>query len=1181
MYEPPSEYTNLVEALNNAPATAGCGKTIVNVEIVLRLAENLGVSDEPITVGWVLLAGTPIRNEKLRCLTPKQRHMLANARQLIPLNSRFAWEAALRDYTLIPTEHRNYDFESTDLAERIIDACKVEPRPYPTHINLYDRVLSAQLGFRLYDLHRPITNKLYTFMVDKQKVRVRFTENHLENLTAGPHTFGAVRPRQPFRVRFSDLKKTAKFLDKREKELGNRVHWVTDLAKTQYGRVDGIGAQAQIILSDEIEIDGFFHMAGIVSSGKTTLAILICAYIILDKLDIRITFVVGDTNSAVQLAHRLNTWFCNDPADDELPVAVPILGQSTRNIQLNRLLVSREYQASKTADRPHWGERWLNPVCPLQALVEWTSDDINHIPIGQEPCQRLHEENAPTKYPKNHVCPFFSTCPSKQMYRDMPTAKIWITTPGALSQSGVPHHLEDRRIKIGDLVYEQSDLVIFDEAETIVDWFDHVYAQNLVLTNAHDGLVDRLDGAVTEYLKGHRSPVSEYQKWLFAERAATKAISGVLTTLDKNQSLSSDCIRMWVKSGQFTRNGLSYRLSRRLAGLKEYEGRTDITAEQRRAEEQQTLMVLRIFEILNDIDTPLQQHTPPSNADPEAKAAYALTGIMQQMNNLGVDVDNTFTLNLLCAKWIDDFFPNIQTQLDALKARLESSESPIDRDYAKKDFQLDRTTQDLALRLVFTLWVIVLDWHSDIVFKEWHRKPPEINVEQPFSRIPRNLRNILPIPAMGGQFGLYRVDKPTQKNNNPNYLTQFVHINIGRAYVLNFHQLRTDLEGWRGPNVLAMSGTSYLPDSSRFNLQVPPSGVLLPDARIKTGIAQSHFEFKSFYHEDKPIIVSGDSKKLLALNRMINAMLENDPSGGFFGEILEQLRKKAESDPDQWADRGRLLLFTNSYEQSKKVALTLQKLWPAMAKHIFYLCQGRENQDYEVESEGTIQRVDIEQFCETGGKILVAPMQSIGRGFNILNKNRPIPLAAFGAVFFLIRPMWQPEELVTMAQEINRYTVEWAEATDSLPNTLESVDGLYKGAITLRDTARKLWHNIELRYGYHALSYDQEDGTSTDLHPELRIAPRRDLAATTVGLIIQAIGRLLRGGVPFYAYFTDAAWAPITAKEGRSVKEEAATSLLQAMIDILTEYAGMNEVGNALYGDLAERLCEITGLNNN
>ncbi|MEP7287812.1 MAG: hypothetical protein ABI947_18815 [Chloroflexota bacterium] len=891
MYETPSEYKTLCKAIDKAPETVGQGKLLVNVEAVLTLAEALGLADEPITVGWVLLAGTPTPNERLNSLTPDQRRMIANARQFIPLNSRFAWEAALVQYAGIKAEHRNYNIVATDLDTQIIGAYKSEPLRHPAHIQQYEQMLATALPFRRYSPHRPKANETYTFTIttktDVQRGEVRFEDKHIAHLDHAltGHWFDGVRPRQPFSINLKDLKKTAKFLDNRERELGNRVHWAADLAKIHYQHVEGVGIQACLTPSETLDIDGFFHMAGIVSSGKTTLAILIAAHVIRLELDMRITFVVGDTNTAVQLAHRFNVWFCNDPAENT-PVAVPVLGQSTREVHLKRLLVSREYQSSKAQNVPHWGERWLNPVCPLQALVSWDADSTKNIPIGKEPCQRLQNKTLAkgSKYPKNHVCPLFAICPSKQMYRDMPTAKLWITTPGALSQSGAPHHLEERPIKIGDLVYEQSDLVIFDEAETIVDWFDGVYANNLPLTDGESGLLDRLDDEVAEYLKVNRAAAPEFQRWLFAERAATKAISGILTSLDQTQGRGLERLRMWVKRGHFTRNNLSYRLSRRLAGLKEFESRDDLPPELRRLEDHQTRAVLQYFEELDQIGNPLVQQLAPLNGSIEKQGGYALADIMQQMNSAGLDVD-TEGLITRCEEWLDRFFPEVEPCLVALKVRLESSESKVDRAYVKKD-QLDRNKHDLALRLFFTLWVVVLDWHLGIVVNEWHRKPADIGVEQPYAKIPKNLRNILPIPATGAQYGLYRVPK-NNMSGKTNHLTQFVHVNIGRAYVLNFHRLRTDLDGLRGPNVLAMSGTSYLPDSSRFNLQVPPHGVLSPDQRTREGMADSRFEFKPFYDDkNHSIAVSGVGDKLKALLKMVRAMLGNDgQSGGFLGGV--------------------------------------------------------------------------------------------------------------------------------------------------------------------------------------------------------------------------------------------------------------------------------------------------------
>ncbi len=73
-----------------------------------------------------------------------------------------------------------------------------------------------------------------------------------------------------------------------------------------------------------------------------------------------------------------------------------------------------------------------------------------------------------------------------------------------------------------------------------------------------------------------------------------------------------------------------------------------------------------------------------------------------------------------------------------------------------------------------------------------------------------------------------------------------------------------------------------------------------------------------------------------------------------------------------------------------------------------------------------------------------------------------------------------------------------------------------------------------------------------------------DLAASTAGLIIQSCGRLLRGGVPFRAYFVDAAW-------GANGSDQ---SLLAMMIRVLTDYA-RDPIGGTLYAPLAQALANV------
>ena len=71
----------------------------------------------------------------------------------------------------------------------------------------------------------------------------------------------------------TEFEKLMRMMDSKELTVGGRIHWAEDLAKICYQQVEGSGAQAQLSPLDILEIDGFFHMAGIVSSGKTTLSL--------------------------------------------------------------------------------------------------------------------------------------------------------------------------------------------------------------------------------------------------------------------------------------------------------------------------------------------------------------------------------------------------------------------------------------------------------------------------------------------------------------------------------------------------------------------------------------------------------------------------------------------------------------------------------------------------------------------------------------------------------------------------------------------------------------------------------------------------------------------------------------------------------------------------------------------
>jgi hypothetical protein len=488
--------------------------------------------------------------------------------------------------------------------------------------------------------------------------------------------------------------------------------------------------------------------------------------------------------------------------------------------------------------------------------------------------------------------------------------------------------------------------------------------------------------------------------------------------------------------------------------------------------------------------------------------------------------------------------------------------------YLTQEEDLD-TLDTLAHRLQFALTITLLDRHTNIVFYEWQNRPSNISEPSPHQKMPRSMINILPLPVAGRQFGTYYSRKDS------NTLSLFAYSNIGRHYVLNFHRLLTDFDGRRGANVLALSGTSYLPDSTTFHVS-DPQGVLMPEASAQEAIKQSQFKFiPQFDDRNKPMRMSGNlSNKKIAypkFQELAKLLVTNEGSNHLILE-LQALKELGKADAESWQDRDRILVLVNSYEQAKWVADEMRRYANNISQQIYHLVSDDSELTKDGKSQpGELKRADIETFGYNQGKILVAPTSSIGRGFNILNSNGK---AAFGAVYFLTRPFPHPHDTQAIAQELNRRAYEWLEQEDFI--AWRQGDGVAHRAELLRKTANTYWRSVEQRSYYKTLR-DNED---------LCAFPRYDLAATTLGRIIQAVGRLIRGGVPFHGYFVDSAWADNSAKKLAAIRvgddpapldnDIEENSLLVATILRICDYAADEDsVGNALYKPLADALENI------
>lgn len=324
-------------------------------------------------------------------------------------------------------------------------------------------------------------------------------------------------------------------------------------------------------------------------------------------------------------------------------------------------------------------------------------------------------------------------------------------------------------------------------------------------------------------------------------------------------------------------------------------------------------------------------------------------------------------------------------------------------------------------------------------------------------------------------------------------------------------------------------------------------------------LPQSIERKKGKVKDSKDIRISGTGKEMSKNleEAVISLAKKPDKILSPLARELDELKRLSAESPE-WEDRARILLLVNSYDQARSVATILRSsLRQDIADDVYAVVRSDDDpSDWEWRPYQPLKRSDIEESGHLA-RVLVAPVGAIGRGYNIISPKTG--KAAYGSVYFLVRPMTPPFDAMTMVSGINHKLDQWTKKESPIwqkcdPSPLSQVK-------LLRETARQAWQAMEHGRFYRLM--EESD--------------RRELAATTASLIIQGCGRLLRGGVPFRAYFVDAAWANSVQSDGGIVSIKPKESLLAATIERLLEYAS-DPIGNALYGAFSDGLRNPQGL---
>lgn len=329
--------------------------------------------------------------------------------------------------------------------------------------------------------------------------------------------------------------------------------------------------------------------------------------------------------------------------------------------------------------------------------------------------------------------------------------------------------------------------------------------------------------------------------------------------------------------------------------------------------------------------------------------------------------------------------------------------------------------------------------------------------------------------AMTGMMIGYKYDLKDGETVGKFKLVEY--IGIGRLLLQDWNQIYEASDHKKGPAIVFLSGTSYAPKSAHYNLSVASEWILEAD-RASSEVTMA---FKPFLDPDSAEFYN------------ISGISDDEERGNNLFGMVQQLKSDIQYELEQWNNTGdsrRVLLVVNSYEDVDHVAKAFSSDNSWIGRYKILSRDRNQKLDH-------YPRTTIEAFYKDKADVLVVPLLSIGRGYNILNREGS---ALFGSVFFLVRPYPIPNDMNYLISVLHAYLPEYLERI-----VKEKLN--YDKAINkLRSISNAKFENMYKKPDFWSILNDKE---------------REIMAWYTFVPVWQMIGRLLRGGKNARVFYCD------------------------------------------------------------
>ncbi|MEW6641542.1 MAG: hypothetical protein AB1586_13625 [Pseudomonadota bacterium] len=1164
------------------PATEEMGveevRALAQTELCLAFVERY-IPDERLRSVPFLMMGYP--NLLDDTVKPEARGAMAALRHLC---SRFgsvsAWLDATAQYARTPATIRCHDV-AADRAKRRAAA----PRALVEQIDL---AFGGQVPWSSRKLRIADPGEA-TFTVDHGRTkliyRVPAVVADQENQPRHDLSRRGVNP--PIKIGLQKMLEVAERVDAREaqadwpKESLPPLRLVERLRKLKPEDVSGF------FDGKDITLDGAVHVVGMLSSGKSTLVLGLLLSLTLGGSGKRIAVLSTDTIQGAVLAARLRHHGVK---------ATVLASLRNREKHLNAIYWQRGldptgWSLSSLGDL----SEGFSTACPLDGMqqapeiAEGAVDARARYPkFTEKQCHNLKQRAAPDggdeqediddvgDNSQTRSCPLWMKCPAQEQQRDFVDAQVTIMTPQAFVHITPDKWTTDRHVTIPELLQYTADLVIVDEVDGVQKVFDDIFApRSPIMGDAPDvyapsiGL--RSSGALRDKSGAQfRKPVNT--KWQSNFYVFFRLIGTIYAILQNER----EALTAFYENTPFTAGSILYELWRRR--MEASDPSVDLTFDNPEYE-RQFLEIIKVAgairhyssrsSVSEDGDEEDDAGAGPKFADPEfADAAEALQEVARQI--LVADYYESL---------LDEIGENLDGRLKILNA-IDETGTPRKR--------LDRRSNALAL-LLATVTDLALS-HYNWLIKTQPAVARDFDIDEGHllgrtNSLLKHYRTLLPSNPAGAAFGLFYDEPANDSRTMGGKLTLITHLGVGRHLLTHLHDLLA-AEGQAGPHVLMLSGTSWAGGSARrqnpktkrpmdtaspsFDVQVPVKGVLRqPDAELEA-IGHSVFSLVNVKDQDgRQIRISGMNQKDRRAN--LSAIAERfatrrDGMNRFESDWFKAGERWRGWSETALVDRRRSLLVTNSYADAAIVAESLAAQLEANGYagwKVFCVVPDRADDEGDVRllQARRMPRSLIERFgLEQENSVIVAPVQIVGRGHNILNREGR---AAISTIYFLHRLHPRPDDLAPTIGRLNRF------AQERFDKGVRSADGMSARARRMRYAATNLVkQSLERgRFGYRSLPAEFKAQFAWDL-----LTP-----------IWQTVGRGIRGGSPVFVGFVDYAFAPhsFDAKEGEdsgdsSVLVQCLHQLEQAMTTGSDESA--REVAKLLYEPFHDALAKTEGL---